>query len=114
MKGSVRKWRCARSVSIGLYIALVLYLPSSAVSAEQSAHERITLYGIRLTATPERQVVPRDIATIVSTLVQAPTLPDGYNAIPDDAEVRATLRGPSLKEPLEHFVGDWGIKLKSG
>ena len=68
------------------------------------AKEQIVLYGIGLKAEPARQVVPRDIATIVSTFLQAPTLPDGVHGFAPDAEVRATLRGPSFSGPQELIV----------
>ena len=68
------------------------------------AKEQIVLYGIGLKAEPARQVVPRDIATIVSTFLQAPTLPDGVPGFAPDAEVRATLRGPSFGGPQELIV----------
>ncbi len=66
------------------------------------AQEQILLYGLGLKAEPEHQTVPKDIATIVSTYLQAPdSIPDGTLPIPEDAEVRATLRGPSLSQPVE-------------
>lgn len=67
--------------------------------------EEIRLYGLNLTVAPPEQVVPKDIATIVSTFLQAPT-PPGQTVSPfsPDAEVRATLRGPSLAAPIELAV----------
>jgi hypothetical protein len=64
--------------------------------------DQIYLYGLGLRAEPAHQTVPKDIATIVSTYLQAPdTIPQGVLPIPADAEVRATLRGPSLAGPVE-------------
>ena len=66
------------------------------------AQEQILLYGLGLQAEPAHQTVPKDIATVVSTYLQAPdTIPQGVLPIPADAEVRATLRGPSLPGPVE-------------
>jgi 5-hydroxyisourate hydrolase-like protein (transthyretin family) len=67
--------------------------------------EEIRLYGLNLTVTPAEQVVPKDIATIVSTFLQAPA-PTEQTVSPfaSDAEVRATLRGPSFATPLELAV----------
>ena len=68
------------------------------------AKEEIAFFGIGLKAEPARQVVPKDIATIVSTFLQAPTLPDGLPPFAPSAEVRATLRGPSFAEAQELVV----------
>jgi hypothetical protein len=67
--------------------------------------EDILLYGLGLRVEPATQVVPKDIATIVSPFLQAPALP-GTTLPPfdPDAEVRATLRGPSLAAPVELSV----------
>ena len=66
------------------------------------AQEQILLYGLGLRAEPAHQTVPKDIATVVSTYLQAPdAIPDGTLPIPENAEVRATLRGPSLPGPIE-------------
>jgi len=66
------------------------------------AQEQILLYGLGLNVEPAHQTVPKDIATIVSTYLQAPdSIPEGTLPIPEDAEVRATLRGPSLSQPVE-------------
>ena len=40
-------------------------------------HDEIVLYGIGLRVEPEHQTVPKDIATIVSTYLQTPSLPSG-------------------------------------
>src|SRR5262245_29314923 len=92
----------------GLLVFACLLLASS-VDAQQSeprflAKEQIVFYGIGLKAEPARQVVPKDIATIVSTFLQAPTLPNGLPAFAPDAEIRATLRGPSFTSAQELVV----------
>jgi hypothetical protein len=89
-------------------VSLCALVSSPSLDAQQPAprflaKEQIVLYGIGLKAEPARQVVPKDIATIVSTFLQAPTLPNGLSAF-DDAEVRATLRGPSFAEAQELVV----------
>ena len=63
--------------------------------------EEIVLYGIGLRVEPATQTVPKDFATIVSTFLQAPTLPGDVPPFAPDAEMRATLRGPSFAQPLE-------------
>jgi hypothetical protein len=103
-RGSLKRSAAALLVSICTAMA-----SSSSLRAQQSeprflAKEQIALFGIGLKAEPARQVVPKDIATIVSTFLQAPTLPDGLPAFPPDAEVRATLRGPSFAEAQELVV----------
>jgi hypothetical protein len=88
-----------------LSIALIATSRSAPVFAEEGrwlAQEQIILYGLGLRAEPAHQTVPKDIATIVSTYLQAPdSIPEGTLPIPEDAEVRATLRGPSLSQPVE-------------
>jgi hypothetical protein len=75
---------------------------TSAAQGRWLAQEQIILYGLGLKVEPEHQTVPKDIATIVSTYLQAPSvIPAGTLPIPEDAEVRATLRGPSLSQPVE-------------
>lgn len=95
------------------YVAILLItgilLPSGITLADQGrwlAQEQILLYGLGLRAEPAHQTVPKDIATVVSTYLQTPdSIPDGTLPIPEDAEVRATLRGPSLPEPVELATG---------
>ena len=86
-------------------VAAIVTNQSSLVYADEGrwlAQEQIILYGLGLRAEPAHQTVPKDIATVVSTYLQAPdTIPDGTLPIPEDAEVRATLRGPSLPRPVE-------------
>jgi hypothetical protein len=64
----------------------------------------ILLFGIGLKAEPAVQTVPKDIATIVSTFLQAPTPPDGLPPFAPDAVVTATLRGPTFPQGLELTV----------
>ena len=93
----------ARLALPGLVLAAVLAgaLPAHA-QPRVLAREDILLYGIGLKVEPATQTVPKDFATIVSAFLQAPQLPPG--SLPPfgpDAEVRATLRGPSFAQPIE-------------
>ena len=63
--------------------------------------EDILLYGLGLRVDPATQTVPKDIATIVSTYLQAPQAVDGLPPFAPDAVVKATLRGPGLPTPLD-------------
>src|SRR6185503_5524672 len=87
---------------------LVMLLASAATLGAQGAgaqrvlgREDITLYGLGLKVEPGYQTVPKDIATIVSTFLQAPNVPDGVPPFAPDAVVAATLRGPSFANPVE-------------
>ena len=86
-------------------VAMALFFHPNEVFADEIrwlAQEQILLYGLGLNVEPAHQTVPKNIATIVSTYLQAPdSIPDGTLPIPEDAEVRATLRGPSLSQPVE-------------
>jgi 5-hydroxyisourate hydrolase-like protein (transthyretin family) len=86
-------------------VAAIATNQSSIIYADEGrwlAQEQIILYGLGLRAEPKHQTVPKDIATVVSTYLQAPdAIPEGTLPIPDDAEVRAILRGPSLPGPVE-------------
>ena len=80
--------------------ALIALAPVHPAGAQTGAprflgKEDILFYGIGLKVDPAQQTVPKDIATIVSTYLQAPNLPDGVPALSPDTEVRATLAGPS-------------------
>src|SRR5215470_16466238 len=66
--------------------------------------EDILLYGIGLKVEPAQQTVPKDIATIVSTFLNATTDVNGLPPFSPDAEVRATLVGPSFSSPRELVV----------
>jgi 5-hydroxyisourate hydrolase-like protein (transthyretin family) len=77
----------------------------SAADGRFLGREEIRLYGLNLTVTPAEQVVPKDIATIVSAFLQAPGQSDQHvSPFSPDAEVRATLRGPSFATPIELAV----------
>ncbi|RLB71300.1 MAG: hypothetical protein DRH04_02020, partial [Deltaproteobacteria bacterium] len=81
-------------------------LPAHAADTRWLAQEQIYLYGMGLTVEPAHQTVPKNIATIVSTYLQAPNLPPGQELpFPKEAQVHATLRGPSLANPLELVTG---------
>jgi len=101
--GTMKCHRISIRVILFLFIGVALLVnPVQASGGRWLAQEQILLYGLGLRAEPEQQTVPKDIATIVSTYLQAPdSIPDGTLPIPEDAEVRATLRGPSLPGPVE-------------
>src|SRR5690242_10825775 len=61
----------------------------------------IILLGLGLTAQPDHQVVPKDVATIVSTFLAAGTPPGTLPPFAPDAIVKATLRGPSAPNGLD-------------
>ena len=83
--------------------SLLQVLPAVGQPAPQRTlgREDIKVYGIGLKVAPATQTVPKDIATIVSTFLQASTLPDNVPPFAADAEVVATLRGPSFATPVE-------------
>lgn len=94
-----------RAAAAALAMAM---LGAAAPAAAQAQPERflgkedILLYGLGLRVEPETQTVPKDIATIVSTYLQAPTMPNGeLPPFAADAEVRAVMRGPSFPAPVE-------------
>ncbi|MCU1382351.1 MAG: LamG domain protein jellyroll fold domain protein [Acidobacteria bacterium] len=95
--------------AIVLVAAFAVAVSTPAAAAGQGparflAKEDILLYGLGLKVEPAQQTVPKDIATIVGTFLQAPQLPDNLPAFAADAEVVATLRGPSLPQPIELHV----------
>lgn len=104
------RFKVSAFVRIGAVVALGLglFAPPMAQAGQSGARflarEDILLYGLGLKVEPAQQTVPKDIATIVGTYVQAPQLPDNLPAFAADAEVVATLRGPSLPQPLELHV----------
>jgi hypothetical protein len=63
--------------------------------------EDILVYGLGLRVDPVTQTVPKDIATIVSTYLEAPTQPSNLPPFAPDAVVKATLRGPGLQSALD-------------
>jgi hypothetical protein len=91
-------------------LAIALLLGTSVTSQAQNAtarflaREDIVLYGIGLKVEPAHQTVPKDTATIVSTYLQASTAPDPLPPFAPDAEVRATLAGPSFATPRQLVV----------
>ncbi len=89
--------------AVGWVVFSVLTLLAPTVSAQERVlgREEILLYGIGLTVEPSTQTVPKGFATIVSTFLQAPTLPTDAPVFAPDAEVRGTLRGPSFPTPVE-------------
>ncbi|MEQ1870326.1 MAG: Ig-like domain-containing protein, partial [Vicinamibacterales bacterium] len=90
-----------RALVVTLIGALALAAPSVSAQERLLGREEILLYGIGLKVEPAQQTVPKDFATIVSTFLQTPTLPPDTPAFAPDAEVRATLRGPSFPTPIE-------------
>ena len=93
-----------RSRFMALIGILCLALSVSAAWGQEArflAKEDIVLYGMQLTAAPAKQTVPKNIATIVSTFMQVPSLPSGaIPPLPPDATVKGTLRGPGLENPI--------------
>ena len=59
--------------------------------------EDIRLYGLGLKVEPAEQTVPKDIATIVSTFLQAPTTPGDLPPFAPDAEVARDAARPELR-----------------
>ena len=97
----------AAMMKLGLVCLLLLVLPavSFAAGGRYLAQEDIILYGMQLTAAPVKQTVPKNMATIVSTYLQVPTMPEGQiPPLAPGAVVRATLRGPGLEQPVELTV----------
>src|SRR5688500_13853282 len=96
--------RGVRKASVMLVVALAL-CPESSGAQQNSrflAKEDIFLYGVGLKVAPASQTVPRDIATIVSTFLQAPSDPEvSLPPFAPNSVVRATLRGPSFATPVE-------------
>ena len=78
--------------------------PAFAQDARFLAKEDILLYGLGLRVEPATQTVPKDIATIVSTFLQAPQQPQDLPPFAPDAVVKATLRGPGLPNALDLAV----------
>lgn len=101
--------RMVRMLSI-ILSALTLLLVNAPIEATAFegrflAREDIILYGMGLKVEPAKQTVPKNIATIVSTYLQTPSMPDGaIPPLPPDATVKGTLRGPGLERPLDLAV----------
>src|SRR4051794_13953242 len=92
-------------LALGAVVALAVS-PSVRVSAQSAsrflAKADILLYGIALKVEPSDQTVPKNIATIVSTFLTAPSqIGETLPPFAPDAVVMATLRGPSFPSPLD-------------
>ncbi len=103
MTGNLRMGsRRVKTLLLGILAAISLALGTTPAHAERVlGHGEIVLYGLGLKVEPERQVVPKNIATVVSAYLQAPVLPGQVSPLPADAVVRATLTGPSFAAPKE-------------
>ena len=77
-----------------LLVGLVRPLGAQPQGGRFLAKEDILLYGIGLKIEPAQQTVPKDIATIVSTMFVAPQVPGNLPPFAPDAAVKGTLRGP--------------------
>jgi hypothetical protein len=86
-------------------VAFTLVAVPGSASAQPDRYlgkEDIRLLGAGLRVAPATQTVPKDIATIVSTFLQAPALPDQpLPAFAPDAIVKGILRGPGFARPIE-------------
>src|SRR5437899_8824669 len=95
----------ARRRIAGAVAALVVCAAAPSVHAQRAgrflAKEDIILLGVGLRVEPAQQTVPKDIATIVSTFLQAPNQPGDLPAFSPDAVVKATLRGPAFADAVE-------------
>src|SRR5579871_4185242 len=92
--------------SAGAAVALVVCVAAGpALHAQRQgrflAKEDIVLLSMGLRVEPAQQTVPKDIATIVSTFLQAPNAPADLPAFAPDAVVKATLRGPAYPTGLD-------------
>jgi hypothetical protein len=91
-----------RRAVVGLALALcAVPLLQAQTQGRFLGREEIVLYGLGLQVQPAQQTVPKGFATIVSTFLQTPQVPGSLPPFAPDAEVRATLRGPSFEQPLE-------------
>jgi 5-hydroxyisourate hydrolase-like protein (transthyretin family) len=84
-------------------LALIVLAPSwsHAQTGRFLGKEDILIYGLGLRVEPVTQTVPKDIATIVSTYLQAPQVPSNLPPFAPDAVVKGTLRGPGLQNALD-------------
>ena len=102
-----RGWNLAfRGMPTCVLLTIVAVFGQSELRAQQErrflAKADILLYGIALKSEPAEQTVPKNIATIVSTFLNAPGQTDSdIPPFAPDAVVMATLRGPSLPRPLD-------------
>ena len=96
--------RAIRTCIAAAVVTTVVNQPTLHAQQERRflARADILLYGITLKSEPAEQTVPKNIATIVSTLLNAPGQTDSdIPPFAPDAVVMATLRGPSLPRPLD-------------
>ena len=94
--------RVESRTSAGLLLAMLLAAaPAIAQTGRFLAKEDILIYGLGLRVDPVTQTVPKDIATIVSTYLQAPQVPPSLPPFAPDAVVKGTLRGPGLQSALD-------------
>ena len=92
------------AVALAIVLPAVCAVPSAQAQGRLLGREEITLYGIGLQVQPAQQTVPKGFATIVSTFLQTPAVVKELPPFAADAEVRATLRGPSFPEPIDLSV----------
>ena len=91
-------------------VASVSFVRAHAQQFPVLAREQILVTSVQLLASPDHQVVPRNIATTVTTQLIAPAVPasgtngftsaDLLQVIPPDALVLAELRGPAFGTPV--------------
>lgn len=83
-------------------IALTLLVSATSAFAQSRflGKEEIQVLGLGLKVEPAVQTVPKGFATIVSTFLQGSSDPNVLPPFAPDAEVRATLRGPSFAQPI--------------
>jgi hypothetical protein len=92
----------SRVRAVGALLALAaMATVASAQTGRFLGKEDILVYGLGLRVDPVVQTVPKDIATIVSTYLQAPNQPSNLPPFAPDAVVKATLRGPGLTNALD-------------
>ncbi len=89
----------ARVIAVAALVSLAS--PLAAQQPRFLSRADILLYGLGLRVEPAQQTVPKGIATIVSTFLQAAAPPAGLPPFAPGAEVRAVLRGPSFDGPVE-------------
>ena len=97
-----------KALAVAAVFALAVSAPAGVLHAEAQAQsgrflakEDILLFGLGLQVEPAQQTIPKDIATIVSTMFVAPQVPNGLPPLAPDAVVMATLRGPTFPTPID-------------
>jgi hypothetical protein len=97
-----------KALALAAVFALAMSAPTGVLHAEAQAQsgrflakEDILLFGLGLQVEPAQQTIPKDIATIVSTMFVAPQVPSGLPPLAPDAVVMATLRGPTFPTPID-------------